>query len=89
MSRAQVLKPTFVSDEGERERRRKAFIEEQKEKKENWERVKRQIETNVSKRPYLFEQASTAAHVDRARQERLEQFEKTLRENGLGDLIDG
>lgn len=83
-----MLKPTYVSGEGEREKRRRDFLDDQREKKENWERVKRQIETNVGKRPYLFEQASTAAHVDRARQERLEQFEKTLRENGLGDLID-
>lgn len=86
---AQVLKPTFINDAAEREKRRRQFLEDQREKKENWERVKRQIETNVSKRPYLFEQASTAAHVDRARQERLEQFEKTLRDNGLGDLVDG
>jgi len=85
---AAVLKPTFTNSQAEDERRRRQFIDDQREKQENWERVKNHIETNVSKRPYLFEQASTAAHVDRARQERLEQFEKTLRENGLGDLID-
>jgi len=86
---AAVLKPTFVTDESQRLKRREQFLEDMRERKENWERTKKQIETNVHKRPYLFEQASAAVHADRARQERLEQFEQTLRDNGLGDLIDG
>jgi hypothetical protein len=87
--RPQVLKPTFVSHDAENEKRRRQFVQDMRERKDNWERVKQKIETNVGKRPYLFEQASSAAVVDRARHERLEQFEKTLRENGLGDLVDG
>lgn len=87
--RAQVLKPTFVSRDAHIQKRRKDKLADEREKRQNWERVKKEIEANVRKRPHLFEQASTSVHVDRARQERLEQFEQTLRDNGLGELIDG
>lgn len=84
----QVLKHTYAKQEEEARKRRQNVLSTFKERHENWERLKKDIEDRVSKRPYLFEQASADTQVDRARQERMEQFEQTLRDNGLGDLVD-